>query len=293
MTIPDYALLDFGRGRKLERFGPFVLDRPSPAAEGFEQAHPQRWREAEGRFELSPNGNERGRWHFPDPLPAGWPLHCEELVLQVRTTPFGHTGVFPEQMPNWRWLTEQTAAAAEPMKLLNLFGYTGGSTLAAAAGLRRHGGEAPAVVHVDSSAAAVKWARRNAEISKLGEAPIRWIVEDAPRFVARERKRGNRYDGLILDPPSFGHGPKGEIWRLEEHLPSLLAECLALTAGTCRLLLLTCHSPGWGPAELADLVREVWPKRTQLPPLEFGELTLTTDDGRVLPSGAMVRFASS
>lgn len=290
MNDAGYTLLDFGDGRKLEQFGALRLDRPSPAAQEFSPAAPDLWQQADARYELAVKGSERGRWKTTPHAPATWRLQHGRLNLELRRTPFGHVGVFPEQAENWDWLRRSAEEAVRPWKLLNLFAYTGASTLAAAGGLRRHGAKAPAIVHVDSAEPAVQWGRRNAELSGLSAAPIRWIVEDAAKFVARELKRGNRYDGIILDPPSYGHGPRGELWRIEEHLPQLLKHALQLTAGDCRLLLLTCHSPGWGPRELALLVHQVWPLGSPFPDLEASPLELRTASGRALPSGAMARF---
>jgi 23S rRNA (cytosine1962-C5)-methyltransferase len=241
----DYALLDFGDGGKLERFGQFILDRPCPAAEGVRRADPDAWRRATARFELTgeQRGGQRGRWLPDGVLPASWAIAIDALRFEIKPTDFGHVGLFPEQITNWRWIAErvqsqiapQAAGGARP-RILNLFAYTGGSTLAAAA----VGAE---VVHVDSSRAAVAWARRNAELSGLSAAPIRWIVEDAARFVRRELARCRQYDGIILDPPSYGHGPAGEVWKLEADLPPLLVDCARLCAARHRWLLLTCHTP--------------------------------------------------
>jgi 23S rRNA (cytosine1962-C5)-methyltransferase len=291
----DYALLDFGDGRKLERFGQFILDRPCPATEGGRRADPQTWSKATARFELTgeQRGGQRGQWSPTGALPESWTIAIDTLRFEIKPTDFGHVGLFPEQIANWRWIAEQITKAAQSNarpKVLNLFAYTGGSTLAAAAA----GAE---VVHVDSSRAAVAWARRNAELSGLSAAPIRWIVEDAPRFVRRELARGNRYDAVILDPPSYGHGPAGEAWKLENDLPALLSNCLALPAGRPNFILLTCHTE-WFTADTArrllaqpvDGVDHGCEPRKSL--LDARELTIVASNGRSLRCGlAAWRFA--
>ena len=195
-------------------------------------------------------------------------------------------GLFPEQAENWEWILEQCRLSvsqrpAERPKILNLFAYTGGSTLAAAAA----GAE---VVHVDAAKNVVAWARRNAELSGLADAPVRWIAEDAVKFVKRELRRGNRYDAVILDPPSYGHGPRGEVWRLAKHLPRLLSLCGELTAGRLQFMLLTCHTPGYDAAALREMLLEaVGGEGTAA----ARQLTLRSAAGRELPSGVAVRWA--
>jgi 23S rRNA (cytosine1962-C5)-methyltransferase len=291
----QYALLDFGEGRKLERFGALVLDRPSPAAADVRRADPQLWSAATARF-MVPNGaagslGQRGQWRSVAPLPATWVIAHPPLLLELRLTEFGHVGVFPEQVDNWDWIGEQvvrlrdtrTAAAHSlPPRVLNLFAYTGASTLAAAA----TGAE---VVHVDASKSTVSWARRNAELSQLGSAPIRWIVEDAARFVTREIKRGSRYQGIILDPPSYGHGPKGDVWQIERDLPALLENCGTLLSEDAGFLLVSCHSPGIRAADLRQLLLKRMPRATPQD-IEGSDLVLTSGDGRRLQSGVSARW---
>jgi len=265
----DYQLLDFGGGRRLERFGPYILDRPAAAGSGAKRA-PKRpdWR-ADARFELAGAANDsggpaRGCWVPQSALPKRWnvnfgALQFGPLQFELRPTEFGHLGIFPEQADNWDWIAREVGpASARPandlagqgrrLKVLNLFAYTGGSTLAAA----RTGAE---VVHVDSARGTVAWARRNAALSGLETAPIRWVVEDAARFVRRELTRGNQYDAVILDPPSYGHGPAGEVWKLDRDLPDLLSACAKLTAGRRQFMLLTCHTPGITPAIAGRMLR--------------------------------------
>jgi len=280
VIIDPYRLLDFGDGRRLERFGPITLDRPCPAAEPFGRAFPDLWAHADARFEG--RAEEQGQWNCRRELPERWTVAFGPLRFELKRTAFGHLGLFPEQAENWAWIQEQVRQPGRPRKVLNLFAYTGGSTLAAAAA----GAE---TVHVDAAKNIVAWARRNAELSGLAAAPIRWIVEDAMKFVKRELSRGNRYDAVILDPPSYGHGPRGEVWRLSKHLPRLLSLCAALTAGRPEFMLVTCHSPGYEPATLRTMMVEALGNRGIV---AGGPLTLRADAGRELPSGTVVRWHS-
>jgi 23S rRNA (cytosine1962-C5)-methyltransferase len=272
---PDYELLDFGRGRKLERFGPWVLDRPCPGVTAKPQA--ANWDQATGRYDGK-------RWSPPANGWAGCRIQVAELgfTLGVEPLPSGQVGVFPEQFWNWRWITRQVARADPPLKVLNLFAYTGGSTLAAA----RVGAE---VTHVDAAKSIVGRAGENATASGLAGAPIRWVVEDAVKFCRREVKRGNQYDAVILDPPSYGHGPKGEEWVINRDLLPLLHLCRKLTSSRREFLLCTCHTPGIGPAELAAYVSDGLFGHCGQPP-DCGTLFLQTADGRKLPSGVFARW---
>jgi len=282
MFTPEmYQLLDFGHGRRLEAFGPWRLDRPCPAAERFAPAHAGAWAEAHARFERT--GESQGRWIAREALPPRWTISHGPMRLELKPTDFGHLGVFPEQAANWEWLAAELARCPQPARVLNLFAYTGGSTLAAAAA----GAE---VVHVDAARNVVAWARRNAEHSGLGEAAIRWIVEDAQKFVRRELRRGNRYDAVILDPPSYGHGAQGEVWRLSKHLARLVQWCGQLTAGRRRFILLTCHTPDFGPQRLKRLVAQSLGD-TGRGTLDAAPMAITAADGRELPSGVVVRWS--
>lgn len=255
MNGHDYELIDLGCGRRLERFGDLVLDRVAPAATGVPLA-PQRWREADASFQIDPargtsrSGQARGTWkpHTPRGLVATqqpWSMAFPYGRVEMRLTPFGHIGLFPEQRENWERLA-LFVRAHRAANILNLFAYTGASTLAVASA----GGTA---THIDASAGVVAWARRNAEASRLIKAPVRWIADDAMKFVERERRRGRHYHGLVLDPPSFGHGPRGESWQLMRDLPPLLDAAVALLdpAGP-RCVLLTCHTTGVGVETLTS-----------------------------------------
>jgi 23S rRNA (cytosine1962-C5)-methyltransferase len=292
--IRQYELLDFGDGRKLERFGEVVVDRPCPAAEGANKKHSASWREAVGRYDGARVGD--GKWS-PNPkqwVPVNWVYrHCADdgqlmFRLQLEALPSGQVGVFLEQRENWEWITRQVRRAkpqaddGRGFRVLNLFAYTGGSTLAAAAA----GAE---VVHIDAAQNIVDRARANGELSGLAGRPIRWIAEDAVKFCRREVKRGNKYNAVILDPPSYGHGPKGEVWKIENDLLPLLKLCGELTNESRALVLATCHSPGIGPAELAAYLSEGIFGHCGQPPAT-GELSLQAADGRRLPSGVFARW---
>ena len=281
MFNPDqYQLLDFGEGRKLERFGPFVLDRPAAGTETIERSLGEsEWKEA-ARY-LRTEG-ERGKWSCRFPLPTTWEIMHGRTVFEVKPTEFGHVGVFPEQAACWDWISLQIERIEPPVKVLNLFAYTGGSTLAAAA-------KGADVVHIDSAENTVAWARQNAALSGLAAAPIRWIVEDAEKFVRRELKRGNRYDAVILDPPSYGHGPKGETFKIADDLRPLLSLLAEVTDGAPKLLLLTCHSAGFTPAVLREQLTDAFDR--ELGSLaEIGELRISRQDGRALRCGNMIRL---
>jgi 23S rRNA (cytosine1962-C5)-methyltransferase len=281
LTPDQYQLLDFGQGRKLERFGTYVLDRPAPAAEGPLPARsPADWQKAHARFERT--SAESGRWIWKEHPRQPWTVTHDAITFQLKPTEFGHLGVFPEQVENWDWISRRVRQTERALRVLNLFAYTGGSTLTAAAA----GAE---VTHVDAARNVVAWARRNAELSGLHDAPIRWIVEDAPTFVARELRRGNRYDAVILDPPSYGHGPKGRPWKLTSDLAALLKVCAEIVENSPAMLLLTCHTAGYGCAELEALVSEAFFGACQQGVVSK-TLFLTATDGRRLPCGVCARW---
>ena len=282
MFTPDqYSLLDFGDGRRLERFGPLVLDRPCPAVERMPCADRGRWTEADARFGKRGTGDEC--WSENGQLPDRWTIAHQQLRFELKRTEFGHLGIFPEHSANWDWIAGQAEVFGPGMKVLNLFAYTGGCTLAAAAA----GAE---VVHVDAARNTVARARRNAELSGLTEAPIRWIVDDAAKFVRREVKRGKGYDAVILDPPSYGHGARGEVWRLSKHLVPLLKNCARLTAGRRRYILLTCHTPGFGPERLEEMLEEACGDDGNV---SAGPLTVRSIDGREMPSGVFACWSAT
>ena len=274
--MPDLELIDCGGGRRLERFGPIVIDRPAPAADWLPRLPADAWGQAGLRWFR--RGWVRGDARDGE-LPAPWPVKAGALVLECRPAAGGQVGVFPEHVQTWGWLGESVARAAaalgRPPEVLSLFAYTGGATLACAhAGAR--------VAHVDASRPAVAWARRNAELSGLADAPVRWLVDDVRAFVRRERRRGRRYDGIVLDPPSYGHGDGA--WRIERDLAPLLEELAALAGPRPSFVLLSAHTPGHDGAVLGRLVREHLGV-----PAEGGDLIVTSRAGSRLPLGAWAR----
>ncbi|MHB8900917.1 MAG: class I SAM-dependent methyltransferase, partial [Thermoguttaceae bacterium] len=259
-----------------------VLDRPCPAVETTPRRDQRQWSRADARFAGRAGPNPT--WSHNGTLPPCWSIVHGPLSLELKCTDFGHLGVFPEQAATWDWIGNQGRDFGPGMKVLNLFAYTGGCTLAAAAAGAQ-------VVHLDAARNTVAWARRNAELSGLAGAPVRWIVEDAARFVRRELKRGNGYDAVILDPPSYGHGVGGQTWRLAQHLVPLLEDCARLTAGRRRYILLTCHTPGYGPQRLAEILAAAC--HDDAGRVSSGPLGIRCVDGREMPSGVFACWSES
>jgi 23S rRNA (cytosine1962-C5)-methyltransferase len=281
----EYQLLDLGSGRKLERFGPYVIDRPAPAAGFSKPRWAERWEEADARFDRE--AAQRGRWSFHRQIAAAWPIQFGPMKLGLKFSDFGQVGLFPEQAANWNWIAEQVGAIAGPPKVLNLFGYTGGSTLAAAAA----GAE---VTHVDAANNVVAWARRNVAASRMEDAPIRWIAEDALTFMRRERRRRSQYHAVILDPPAYGHGPKGQRWKLAEHLGELLDLCLQLMEPDAHFLLLTAHSGELATAEgLLKAAITSTPALQQRGKITASDIELMSAAGGRLHCGAAVRWCAA
>ena len=276
-----HELLDAGDGRRLERFGEVVVDRPAPVAEE-PPRDPSAWSTADLRFD-----RYVGWTSVADDEPGPWIVDDGELRFELRPTDAGQVGLFPEQAPLWAWVRAALAATTPAAPggpgptLLNLFGYTGAMTLAAAA-------SGAAVAHVDGSRPAVAWARRNADLSGLAERPIRWLVDDVEAFVGREIRRGRRYDAVVLDPPSYGHGSRGATWRLEDRLDGLLDRCAELTADDPLFVLVTAHTPGFGPDRLADALATAFGRREA--EVEAGELGLLARNGARLRLGAWARI---
>lgn len=275
----DYRLLDSGHGRKLERFGPYRFVRPEPQAL-WSPRHTD-WH-SDGEFLPGPSEEGGGRWQLDEQVAAqGWEMGWQGLRFRAWPTPFRHLGFFPDMAPVWEWMEAQLAASQDA-QLLNLFGYTGVGSLA----LARHG----QVTHVDASKKSVAQARENAQLSGMEDRPIRWLVDDARKFAAREVRRQRRYDGIILDPPKFGRGPKGETWRLEEGLAPLLADCRQLLDGGSRFLFLTVYAVRLSSLALGELVKEMLgdlPGR-----ISHGELAVREqgDGARWLPTAIFARW---
>lgn len=250
MNVPTstYALLDTGHGAKLEQVGPYRLIRPAPQALWRPTHAASLWETADACFRRHNSGG--GTWTYQRPLPSTWTLTYAGLPLRVKLTDFGHLGFFAEHGPHWQWLQQRILAAGRPVRVLNAFAYTGCSSLAAA-------GAGASVVHLDAADGIVAWARDNAQLAGLTTAPIRWVVEDVMKFLMREVRRGSQYDVMVLDPPSFGRGAKGEVWKLERDLPRLLALCRQLLSDAPLVVLLSTHTPGFTPVILERLVAEM------------------------------------
>ena len=229
----DYELLDTSAGERLERWGDIILIRPDPQIIwNTERKHPL-WKKAHARYHRSNTGG--GHWENYRTMPDSWSIHYNELTFQLKPMGFKHTGIFPEQAINWDWMQEKIRRANRPVRVLNLFAYTGGATCACAAA----GAE---VCHVDAAKNMVQWARQNAQLSGLGDKPIRWLVDDCAKFVQRESRRGNVYDGIVMDPPSYGRGPGGEVWKLEEQLFGLVQMCLPILSKNPLFFLLNSYT---------------------------------------------------
>ena len=266
----DYALLDSGHGRKLERYGPWKIVRPEPQCLWVPALADADWAAADAAFEPG-DEEDAGRWRMAGSAPTTWPMVWRDVTFTARLTAFRHLAIFPEHAANWDWLTARIRGSTAGFKLLNLFGYTGVASLAAAAA-------GAAVTHVDASKKAVAWARENAALSGLDAAPIRWICEDARKYVARELRRGSRYDGIVLDPPKYGRGPAGEVWRLYDDLPDLIAGCASLLSADASFLLLNGYSERLSGLALASLMRDALAGRGGV--IDWGELALMESQGR-------------
>lgn len=277
----DYGLVDSGHGRKLERYGDYRFVRPEPQAMWSPRLAD--W-DAHGEFVPGSDEDGGGRWQFARQVPReGWPLAWNDVRFTAQCTPFRHLGFFPDMAPVWDWMREQLHGRSDA-QTMNLFGYTGVGTLA----LSAHG----PVTHVDASKKSVAQARANAALSGLEQRPVRWIVDDAAKFTAREVRRGKRYDGIILDPPKFGRGPEGEVWRLEEHLPGLIADCRQLLDERSRFLFLTVYAVRMSSLAIGGLLAEAC---ASLPGVvEHGDLAVREDgaDGRLLPTAIFARWRS-
>ncbi|MFC5344489.1 class I SAM-dependent methyltransferase [Brevundimonas staleyi] len=282
----DYALLDSGDGRKLERYGPYTVVRPEPQC-FWKPRDPAAFADATATFDpqQEKDDEDAGRWRFDrhgaiDAFPLAW----RDVKFIGRFTPFRHLAFFPEQAANWDWLDARIRTLQKP-KVLNLFGYTGVASLAAAAA----GAE---VTHVDASKKSVAYARENAELSGMSDLPIRWIVEDARKYVAREVRRGSKYHGIILDPPKYGRGPTGEVWRLFEDMPGLLADCAALLADDADFLLLNAYAARISGLSLAHQMREATADRGGR--IDWGELALSEDgpDARAIGLSFFARWSA-
>lgn len=277
----DYEVIDTSNGEKLERWGKYLLVRPDPQVIWNTQKTHRGWKKMNGHYHRSNKGG--GQWEFFD-LPEQWAIHYGSLTFNLKPFSFKHTGLFPEQAANWDWFSKLIKEAGRPIKVLNLFAYTGGATCAAAAA-------GASVTHVDASKGMVQWAKENARSSGLEDAPIRWIVDDCIKFVEREIRRGNKYDAIIMDPPSYGRGPKGEIWKIENNIHPFIQLCTQVLSDNPLFYLVNSYTTGLQPAVLTYMLS------TELVP-KFGGQVISDEvglpvsgNGLVLPCGASGRWS--
>ena len=273
----DYELVDTAAGERLERWGKVLLIRPDPQIIWETPRENAGWKKADARYLRSSSGG--GHWEEWRKLPPVWQVSYGELTFRIKAMGFKHTGLFPEQAVNWDFVQKKIRTAGRPVKVLNLFGYTGAATLACAAADAQ-------VCHVDASKGMVAWARENAQASGLADKPVRGIVDDCLKFVLREQRRGNFYDGIIMDPPSYGRGPNGEVWKLEEQLYGLVQECAAILSKQPLFFLLNSYTTGLSPAVMAYLLGVLLQKKYG-GAVSAGEIGLpVTESGLVLPCGS-------
>ncbi|MEK7141449.1 MAG: class I SAM-dependent methyltransferase [Patescibacteria group bacterium] len=277
----DYELLDSGLGMKLERFGNYTIARPDPRALWNPRKSQEAWVSAHAQYIRS--SKTEGHWSSRLPPPSPWLIHYRHLTFRLEPTAFKHIGIFPEQAINWVWLDE--IIAHTPLSILNLFAYTGAASIAAALA----GGR---VTHLDSVKSTLTWAHENAKLNRVNPQQIRWIEDDAMKFVLRETKRCNTYDGIILDPPRFGRGTKGEVWKILDHLPRLLTDCATILSPKPKFLLVNAYTADISAIALGQLVESSM--KSHPGSVTYGELALKESgpDGRLLPSGIYARWTS-
>jgi 23S rRNA (cytosine1962-C5)-methyltransferase len=277
----DYELIDTGDGERLERWGKYILRRPDPQVIWPAKANPEVWENFHGHYHRSSSGG--GNWEIQGQLPERWVLHYRDLAFYIKPMGFKHTGLFPEQATNWEWFSNQIKSYPGQARVLNLFAYTGGATVAAA-------GAGAAVCHIDAAKGMVSWAKENLLLSGMSECPVRFMVDDVVKFVQREKRRERQYEGIIMDPPSFGRGPNGEIWKIEDEIYGLVKECMEVLAPHPRFFLINSYTTGLAPTVLKNILQltvgarfggKVTAEEVGLP---------VTASGIVLPCGASGRW---
>lgn len=276
----DYELIETGDGEKLERWGDIILRRPDPQII-WPINDKKIWNRADAQYHRSQSGG--GNWDYKRKLPNRWTIGFEELKFYIEPTGFKHTGLFPEQAVNWKWMINNIQKANRPIKVLNLFAYTGGATVAAAYA----GAE---VCHVDASKGMVGWAKENVALSGLVDRPVRFIVDDCMKFVQREIRRGKKYDGIIMDPPSYGRGPNGEIWKIEDSLYSFVEQCMGVLSDNPLFFLINSYTTGFSPTVLSNILRQTIGSRHK-GTHSCGEVGIpVSNSGLVLPCGIYGRW---
>ncbi len=277
----DYRIVDASGGEKLEYWGKYLLRRPDPIAVWDDKADIRKWNSPDAWYHRSSKGG--GSWQvFNKSIPEQWQIHYRELTFNVRPTGFKHTGLFPEQAVNWDWISELIKNAGRPIKALNLFAYTGGATVSALAA----GAE---VCHVDASKGIVTWAKRNVEASGLADRRVRYIVDDCVKFVKREIRRGNKYDGIIMDPPSYGRGPGGEMWKIEDALFPLVSDCMKIMSDDPLFLLINSYTAGLSATALKNVI-QVTAVKSFGGKKDADEIGIPIESGLVLPCGISGRW---
>ena len=277
----DYELIDASSGERLERWGDIILIRPDPRIVWSTPKKNPLWKEAHARYHRSSSGG--GHWETYRRVPDVWQIEYKDLAFRLKPMGFKHTGLFPEQAVNWDWIANTVRSANRKIKVLNLFAYTGGATLASLSA----GAEA---VHVDASKGMVLWAKDNAAASGLADKPVRWLVDDCLKFVAREIRRGNRYDGIVMDPPSYGRGPNGEVWKIEEQIYPLLTQCRQLLSEQPLFFIINSYTTGLSPAVMMYLLETLKLGGGTVSAEEIG--LPVTETGLALPCGSTAVWQS-
>lgn len=277
----DYELIDTGNGEKLERWGKYILIRPDPQLIWPVNGNSKLWSKADAHYHRSSSGG--GKWEFKRKLPERWQISYKGMSFHIEPTGFKHTGLFPEQAVNWDWIIDKIRSAKRPIKVLNLFAYTGGATVAAAfAGA--------SVCHVDAAKGMVQWAKENIGLSGLSDRPVRFIVDDVIKFVQRERRRGNLYDAVIMDPPSYGRGPKGEVWKIENELYPLVELCMDVLSKEPLFFLINSYTTGFSPIVVENILKMTLGKKHK-GVISSGEVGIpVSSTGLVLPCGIFGRW---
>ncbi len=279
----DYELIDTGDGEKLERWGKYILRRPDPQIIWPKINGDKLWKNADAHYHRSKSGG--GNWEYKKELPPSWKVRYKELSFHIEPTGFKHTGLFPEQAVNWKWIMDKIKNANRPISVLNLFAYTGGATVACASA----GAE---VCHVDAAKGMVNWAKENLSLSGLGERPVRFIVDDVMKFVQREVRRGRKYDAVIMDPPSYGRGPKGEIWKIEESLYGFVEQCKDILSDKPLFFLINSYTTGFSPTVLGNMLN-VLLKGKYNGEISCGEVGIPSSSNElILPCGIYGRWES-
>lgn len=279
----DYEVIDTGDGEKLERWGDIILRRPDPQIIWPKKQETNEWRQVHGHYHRSSSGG--GSWDMKKPIPERWTIGYENLKFHIKPTSFKHTGLFPEQAANWSWMMDKIKGANRPISVLNLFAYTGGATVAAA-----YAGAS--VVHVDAAKGMVQWAKENVQLSGLSDRPVRFITDDVFKFVQREIRRGNRYDAIIMDPPSYGRGPNGETWKLEQNLHPFLESCMEIISDNPLFMLINSYTTGISPTVLRNMLTMTMSAKYG-GTINAGEIGLPiTRSGLNLPCGILGRWES-